>query len=231
MKAVPRGPGRVLAGLVAVAATLAAVVPSPGEEPASPPAPARAPGERDAALEAFIAELERLGGKKLNAPREDARFLNLLVKTAGAKRALEVGTSNGYSAIWIALGLEETGGRLTTVEIDPDRVKEAKTNLARAGVAGRVTCLEGDAHTVVRTLEGPFDFIFLDADKGGEKDYFDALFPKLAPGGVILVHNAIRMKSMMREYLDVVTKHPELDTVTVSLTMDDGFCVSRRKRK
>jgi len=229
MKAHPRGPGLVLAGLVAVA-VLVAVVSSPGEETAAPPA-ARAPGERDAALEAFLAELEALGGKKLNAPREDARFLNLLVKTAGAKRALEVGTSNGYSAIWIALGLEETGGRLTTVEIDPDRVKEAKANFARAGVAGRVACLEGDAHAVVRTLEGPFDFIFLDADKGGEKDYFDALFPKLAPGGVILVHNAIRMKSMMREYLDVVTKHPELDTVTVSLTMDDGFCVSRRKRK
>jgi predicted O-methyltransferase YrrM len=230
MKAIPRGPGLVVAGLVTLVAALSAAVPSPGEEPAAPAA-VRAPGERDAALEAFLADLEATGGKKLNAPREDARFLNLLVKAAGAKRALEVGTSNGYSAIWIALALETTDGRLTTLEIDSDRVKEAKANLARAGVAGRVTCLEGDAHAVVRTLEGPFDFIFLDADKGGEKDYFDALFPKLAPGGVIVVHNAIRMKSMMREYLDVVTKHPELDTVTVSLTMDDGFCVSRRKRK
>jgi caffeoyl-CoA O-methyltransferase len=230
MNAFPSGLVRGLAVVLAVAAVLGAVVRAKGEDPAAPAA-ARPKGERDAALEAFLAELERTSGKNLNAPREDARFLNLLVKTVGAKRALEVGTSNGYSTIWIALGLEETGGTLTTIDIDPDRVKEAKANLARAGVAGRVTCLEGDAHPLVRTLEGPFDFIFLDADKGNEMDYFNALFPKLRPGGVILAHNAIRMKDMMREYLEAVAKHPELDTVVLSLTLDDGFCVSRRKVK
>jgi predicted O-methyltransferase YrrM len=222
-----RFPHRTVPAAALASALLAFALPAPAGEPA----PARPKGERDAALEAFLAELELKAGKKLNAPREDARYLNLLVKTIGAKRALEVGTSNGYSAIWIALGLEETGGTLTTIDIDPDRVKEAKANLARAGVADRVTCLEGDAHAVVRTLEGPFDFIFLDADKGNEMDYFNALFPKLRPGGVILVHNAIRMKDMMREYLEAVAKHPELDTVVLSLTMDDGFCVSRRKVK
>ena len=211
----------------ALAAAFAVTVPPAPAGEAGPAAPPAAP--RDAALETLLAGLEKQYGDKLNAPREDARFLHLLVKMTGSRRALEVGTSYGYTALWLARALETTDGTLTTIEIDPDRVKAAKANLDRAGFADRVTCLTGDAHALVRTLEGPFDFILLDADKGGEIDYFKALFPKLKPGGVIAVHNAIRFKDNMQEYLDAVAAHPELDTMTVSVTMDDGFCVSRRK--
>lgn len=164
-------------------------------------------------------------------PRKDGEFLNLLVKATQAKNVLEIGTSNGYSAIWICLGLEETGGKMTTIDIDPQRVKEAKENLRKAGLAHRVTLLEGDAHKVVETLPGPFDFIFLDADKGNEMDYFNKLFPKLQPGGVIVVHNAIRFQNQMKPYLDHVRQHPQLNTVILSLTMDDGLAVSYKKRK
>jgi predicted O-methyltransferase YrrM len=186
--------------------------------------------DRAKALEKLLSELEATRGQYYNVPREDGRFLNLLVKAAGARRALEVGTANGYSAVWLALGLEETGGALTTIEIDPRKVREAKENLAKAGLAGRVTFLEGDAHKIVRTLEGPFDFIFIDADMGNDLDYFEALFPKLSPGGVLLRHNAIRYASTMKDYLERVKTHPELDTVILSLTMDDGFAVSYKKR-
>lgn len=186
--------------------------------------------DKKAELEKLLADLEAKRAQYYNVPREDARFLNLLLKATRSKRVLEVGTANGYSAIWIALGLEETDGKLTTIEIDPRKVKEAKENLERAGVAHRVTCLEGDAHKLVRTLEGPFDFIFLDADMGRDLDYFEALFPKLSPGGVLLRHNAIRYASTMKDYLEAVKKHPELDTVILSLTMDDGFAVSYKKR-
>lgn len=187
--------------------------------------------DRAAAVEKLLAELEARRAQYYNVPREDGRFLNLLVKASGAKRALEVGTANGYSAIWIGLGLEATGGSLTTIEISPEKAKEARANLAAAGLSDRVRVVEGDGHKVVRELEGPFDFVFLDADMGNDLDYLQALLPKLSPGGLLLRHNAIRYASTMKDFLEAVRRHPELDTVTLSLTMDDGFSVSYRKKK
>jgi predicted O-methyltransferase YrrM len=184
-----------------------------------------------AALDELMAEMEAKGPKFLSVPRKDGEFLNLLIKATRARNVLEVGTSHGYSAIWISLALEETGGHMTTVEIQSDRVSLAKEHLARAGLAQRVTFKEGDAHTVVPTLEGPFDFVFLDADKEGQADYFNKIFPKkLPPGGTLVSHNAIRHKENMKEYLDLVKNHPEFDTVILSLTMEDGFAVSYRHR-
>jgi predicted O-methyltransferase YrrM len=188
--------------------------------------------EKEKAIEPLLKELEALRSRFFNVPRTDGQFLNMLVKLSRSKRVLEVGTSNGYSAIWLCLALEETDGHLTTVEIDPERVKLAKENLKRAGLDHRVTFLEGDAHKIVPTLEGPFDFVFLDADKGREHDYFSYLYPKkLLPGAIIAVHNAIRMRQAMRRYLDMMSEHPEFDTLLVSTTLDDGFAISYRRRK
>ncbi len=188
--------------------------------------------ERQKALEGLMGELEAQRHLYLNVPRADGQFLNLMVKATKAKRVLEVGTSNGYSAIWLCLALEETDGHLTTIEILPERVRMAKENLKRAGLSHRVTFLEGDAHQIVPTLDGPFDFVFLDADKGREHDYFSYLYPKkLLPGGVIVVHNAIHFRQAMQHYLDMITKHPQFDTVILSATMEDGFAVSYRRRK
>jgi len=145
---------------------------------------------------------------------------------------LEVGTSQGYSVLWISLGLEETGGKITTIDIALEKVKLAKANIARAGLSHRVTFLQGDAHQLLPTLEGPFDFVFLDADKEGQPDYFKKLHPKkLAAGGIIAVHNAIRMRESMKDYLDMIATHPDFDSVVLPLTMDAGFSGSYRKRK
>ena len=164
-------------------------------------------------------------------PRKDGEFLHFLVKATQARNVLEVGTSHGYSAIWMGLALEETGGRLTTIEIDPTRHDLARKHVIEAGLSQRVALIKGDAHTEVPKLDGPFDFVFLDADKDGQVDYFHKLFPgKLAPGGVLAVHNAIRQAGSMRDYLELIRKHPDFDTVTVSATMDDGFCLSYRHR-
>ena len=104
--------------------------------------------------------------------------------------------------------------------------------MGQAGLTHRVTFKLGDAHEVVSTLDGPFDFVFLDADKEGQPDYFKKLYPKkLLPGGIIAVHNAIRMRDAMKDYLDMISQHPDFDSVILSLTMDDGFSVSYRKRK
>ena len=137
-------------------------------------------------------------------PRVDGDFLYLQVHATNAKQVLEVGTFRGYSGIRMGLGLEQTGGRLTTIDIDPDRVREARGNFEKAGLADRITALEGDAHKLVKTLAGPFDLVFLDAEKGHETDYFHSIFPKLRPGGLILVHNAIRSQKVMQPYYDMV---------------------------
>ena len=183
-----------------------------------------------AAVEKYLKEMEGTAGRYWNVPREDAKFLGMLVGMTGAKRVLEVGTANGYSAIWMGLALEKTGGKLTTIEINPEKAKEARAHLQAMKLDGRVTVMEGDGHKIVRELEGPWDLIFIDADMGRDLDYFEALFPKLAPGGVLARHNVIKYASTMKDYLDAVKAHPQLDTVILSCTMDDGFALSRKKK-
>jgi predicted O-methyltransferase YrrM len=197
------------------------------------PVPAAAqPSQRDPArLQALLREMEARGPQYWSVPRQDGELLHFLVKATRVRNALEIGTSHGYSAIWIGLGLEETGGHLTTIEIEPARHDLARRHVATAGLSSRVTLLKGDAHVEVPRLGGPFDFVFLDADKEGQVDYFRKLYPaKLAPGGILAAHNAIRQAGSMRDYLDLVRKHLDFDTVTVSATLDDGFCLSYRHR-
>jgi caffeoyl-CoA O-methyltransferase len=184
-----------------------------------------------AALRRVLDKMEAQGTRYWSVPRADGELLHFLVKATQARSVLEVGTSHGYSAIWMGLALEETGGRLTTIEIERTRHDLARTHLREANLLQRVTLIRGDAHQEVPRLGGPFDFVFLDADKEGQANYFRALYPsKLAPGGVLAAHNAIRQAGAMRDYLELVRKHPDFDTVTVSATMDDGFCLSYRRR-
>jgi predicted O-methyltransferase YrrM len=195
-------------------------------------AEAASPSRLDKNIEDILTEMETKGRNMLSVPRKDGEFLRLLVKIAQAKSILEIGTSQGYSAMWLSLGLQETGGKLTTVEILPDRVQLAKTYLARAGFDKHITFHQGDAHKIVPTLKGPFDFVLLDADKQGGVDYFNKLFPdKLTPGALLVAHNVIELKDMVEDYLKLVSNHPEFDSVILSLTMEDGFAVSYRHRK
>ena len=183
-------------------------------------------------LARLLNELEATQARYYNVPRADGEFLQLLVKVARAKRVLEIGTANGYSVIWLALALEETDGQLTTIEIQPDLVRMAKANLKRAGLDRRVEFLDGDAHQVVATVKGPFDLVFIDAELGGKMDYFRKIHrDKLPRGGLLVCHNAIKYKSAMQDYLDFIRQHEEFDTVILSLTMDDGFVVSYRRRR
>jgi caffeoyl-CoA O-methyltransferase len=195
---------------------------------AQPIARRRIAPELQAARDRVMAELEANLG--MSVPTEDGRFLKLLVHATQARRVLEIGTFRGYSGIWMGMGLEATDGRLITVEIDPNRVKEAGGNFARAGLADRIEIIEGDGHRVAGEVDGPFELIFLDADKGNEVNYFNHLFPKLRPGGFLVLHNAISFRHQMKPYLDLVAGHPELIAVTLSLTSNDGMSVSFRKR-
>jgi caffeoyl-CoA O-methyltransferase len=179
----------------------------------------------------LLDQMEKKGYQYWSVPRKDGEFLCWLVKVSRAKNILEIGTSQGFSAIWMGLALEETGGRLTTIEISRDRYERARSNVREAGLMPRVRLIHGDAHEEVTRLEGAFDFIFSDADKEGQMDYFRKLYPrKLAPGGILAVHNAIRQADAMGDYLEMIRRHPDFDTVTLSATMDDGFCLSYRHR-
>jgi len=179
----------------------------------------------------LLEKMDSQGYRFWSVPRKDGEFLHFLAKAIRAKNVLELGTSQGFSAIWLGLGLEETGGRLTTIEFSKERYEVAYKNVGEAGLSQRVTLIQGDAHRELARLEGPFDFVFMDADKEGQMDYFNKLFPrKLVPGGILAVHNAIRQAEAMKDYLEMIRKHPEFDTVTLSLTMDDGFCLSYRHR-
>jgi predicted O-methyltransferase YrrM len=122
--------------------------------------------------------------------RQEGRFLELLVFALGAKRVLEIGTFTGYSSISMAAGLPE-GGRITTCDIDPHHVETSRRNIAASPYADRIEVLEGPALETVASLPGPFDFVFIDADKTGYDAYFEAVLPKLAPRGLIALDNTL----------------------------------------
>lgn len=177
----------------------------------------------------YLGEMASKGSRYWSVPQEDGEFLHFLVKAVKARNVLEVGTSHGYSALWMGLALEETGGRLISIEIDRERHELARRHVSEAGLSHKVTLVIGDAHKEIPKIDGLFDLVFLDADKEGQMDYFRKLYPKkLVPGGILAVHNAIHQAGTMKDYLDMIRKHADFDTITLSLTMEDGFCLSRR---
>ena len=119
----------------------------------------RHPAPRDAAEKKIVAAMDEMYASQSrgmgNVLPEDGRLLRMLTETLGAKRVVEVGTANGYSAMWFCLALRSTGGRLTTCEIDSQRIALAKDNFRQAGVVDLVTLIEGDAHETLKTLDGP----------------------------------------------------------------------------
>lgn len=166
------------------------------------------------------------GGTYLSVPPEDGRALRLLAEAAGAKTVVEVGTSTGYSGLWLCLALQSTGGRLITFEIDPGRAASARKNFQQAGVDKVVTVVEGDAHQTVATLKGPIDVVFLDADKEGYVDYLRKLLPLVRPGGLLMAHN-VGMAGVT-EYLKEVAANPELETIIYR--EGAGLAVTLKKR-
>lgn len=150
----------------------------------------------------------------MNVPPDDGRMLRILTEAVGAKHVVEIGTSNGYSGIWICSALRKTGGKLITHDIDEGRASLARKNFERAGVSDIVTLVLGDAHETVKKIEEPIDLLFLDADKSGYKDYLDKLLPLVRPGGLIVAHNT-SMRGGMSDYLEAVTTRPGLETLFI----------------
>jgi caffeoyl-CoA O-methyltransferase len=181
-------------------------------------------------LQALMEDIRRADTGQLAVSEEDGRFLRLMVASSGARSALEIGAASGYSAIWIGLGLRETGGKLTTIEYDAPRAREAKANIERAGLADIVTVLSGDAFTEIPKLQGPLDFVFLDAWKRDYKKFLDLVYPRLAPGGLFLAHNVVNKRDEMPDFLAAIERNPDLFT-TIVAPSGEGVSVSWKKRR
>ncbi|MEW4562760.1 class I SAM-dependent methyltransferase [Bremerella sp. JC770] len=147
-----------------------------------------------------------------NVPQHDGRLLRILTQSLGAKHVVELGSSTGYSGIWFGLALKETGGKLTTYEIDAERAATARENFKRAGMESLITLVEGDAHDEVKKLSGSIDIIFLDADKEGYVDYLNKLLPLRCPSGLVVAHN-INPRMADPAFMKAITTNPDLETI------------------
>jgi predicted O-methyltransferase YrrM len=186
----------------------------------------------DAATRADFAGWEMMVG------RQEGRFLELLVFAARATAVLEIGTFTGYSALAMAAGLPE-GGSIVSLEADPRHAAVARANIAAAGLEGVISVVEGPALASLAPLRGPFDLVFIDADKTSTDAYYEAVLPKLAPQGIIVVDNTLQRGGVldsaadphvgalaMRAFNDKVVGDPRV--VCALTTIRDGVTLIRR---
>lgn len=170
----------------------------------------------------LLAEIERHGRenddrqpdrarKMLNLEPETARLLNILARSARAQRVLEIGTSNGYSTIWLASAVAETGGKVTSIESSSEKQSMARENLARAGLSKYVELKLGDATATVRELAGPFDFVFFDADRISAPEQLELLVPKVSAAVLLLADNALSHPAEIAGYLAAVASLESFD--------------------
>jgi caffeoyl-CoA O-methyltransferase len=170
--------------------------------------------------------------------RQEGRFLELLVFAAQATRVLEIGTFTGYSSIAMAAGLPE-GGSIVSLEVNPHHATTARGNIAAAGLESRISVIEGPALESLAELSGPYDLVFIDADKPGYDAYFEAVLPKLAPHGLIVADNTLfsggvldsaadrsEGAAALRAFNDKLVEDPRV--VCALTTIRDGVTLIRR---
>ncbi len=177
----------------------------------------------------FIGEFERTG---LNTTPGDAMMLRILVASRNAKRGVEVGSASGFGALNMGIAFERNGGHLYTLEIDPKRADTTRQNLKAVGLEDTVTCITGDALKTLATLDGEFDFVFLDAAKEQYLQYLKIIEPMLQPGAVVVADNVIKLGKNMQDYLDYVSRSPDYESVTIRASEEkgDGMMISYKLR-
>jgi len=150
-------------------------------------------------------------------PRVSAEFLHVLVLAGGHRRGLEIGTSYGYSGLWLGAALMHNGGALTTIDRNSGKVKAARETFSSAGLAETIDVLGGKAGDVLESIEGPFDFVFIDADKENCRRYFDLVWPQLGHRATIITDNVTTHAHELAEFLAHLRGHPQLCSTLVPI--------------
>ena len=171
-----------------------------------------------------LKRLEKTAKQYTNIAPENGQFLSILIRAIRAQNVLEVGTSNGYSAIWLAASLKETGGRLITLEFDPARADAAEAHLREAGLDSIVEVRVGNALDEIPKCDATFDLVFLDAEKNEYRRYLELVLPDIRPGGLIVADDTVTMRAEMPDYVEFVFNTPLLHSVDIPL--DDGIILS-----
>lgn len=194
----------------------------------------------DPALDAALAASAAAGLPEINVTPNQGKLLHLLARSIEAKSVLEVGTLGGYSTIWLARALP-SGGRVVTLEVDPKCAEVARGNFERAGVAEAIDLRVGPALETLPTLAGPFDFVFIDADKENTPGYFDWSLKLTRRGGLIVVDNVVRKGAVadaasddprvigMRAFFNRLAAEPRVSATAVQTVGGkgyDGFAVA-----
>ena len=164
--------------------------------------------------------------RMLAITKETGELLNMILRLKNAKNMLEVGTSTGYSTIWCAEAIYEQSGKIITIEQNPNKIKRAKENFQKAGIADTITIKKGLAMQILRELnlqkeyKDFFDFVLIDADKENVIEYFDLILPMVSAGGVIITDNMLypeKYKQDMKKFSDYLKKNPKLRTITTPI--------------
>jgi len=167
--------------------------------------------------------------RDMNVPESDGKVLYDLIIQNKYTQALEIGTSTGHSGIWIAWALSKTGGKLITLENDGRRYRQALENFKAAGLSEYIDARLADAHELVPQLEGPFDFVFCDADKSWYKNYLIDILPKLQVEGCFTAHNVSgRRQRGIGDFLEYLKSLPHIET-TIDRSSWSGISISYKK--
>ena len=185
----------------------------------------RASGALTPQIDTLLKKIKAADKGLLAVSEEDGRFLRLMVATRGARSILEIGGASGYSGIWLGLGARESGGKVVSIEYDPQRATEAAANVTAAGLTDVVRVVHGDAFKEIPRLAGTFDLVFLDAWKPDYKKFFEMVYPRMNPGALFLAHNVVNKKTEMEPFLQTIQTHPGLFTTIVS-PGSEGMSVS-----
>lgn len=182
----------------------------------------------DKTTQEILTELEKTQKQFWNISRVTAEFLTILIKTTNAQNAIEVGTSNGYSGIWLAKALQETGGHLTTIEFWDKRLDIAKENFQKCGVSDVITTLKGSACELLENLPDDFviDFAFIDANKSEYIKYYELIDKHLKIGGIITCDNVLSHEAKCQPFIDAINANPNYENVVLPLPA--GLSVARK---
>ena len=148
---------------------------------------------------------------------ESGQLLYVLALAKGAKSIVEVGTSHGYSTLWLASAAKVNGGKVVACDMNVERLAAARANFAEAGLADVIEILEGDARETLRGRTEPVDLLLIDTDKSYYETFFDIVYPRLVKGGLVVADNVVSHQEALEDYISYVENHPNLESAKVPI--------------